>query len=94
MNGVVEGAAAIASTKDCLSLNVHSALPLTTGFRRRIEICEEVVGADEWDLPWEEDPVLVIMAACIRLVLAITESAVIEIGFEARSRRRLQVALR
>ena len=92
MDGIVEsGTATILGSIGRVSLDVRSVLvdPIVVAFCRNLEIREEVVGAHKWYLPWEEDPIFVVISAGVRLFIAIAEAAVVEIGLDARSWRRL-----
>ena len=94
MDGIVEGAATILGTVGRFPLIVWCALLDPIEFCRRLEIREEVVGAHEWDILREEDPVFVVVSMGRCLLLAITEAAVVEAGLESRIRRRLKIAWR
>jgi hypothetical protein len=94
VDGIVEGAATILGTVGRFPLIVWCALLDPIEFCRRLEICEEVVGAHEWDILREEDPVFVVVSLGRCLLLAITEAAVVEAGLESRIRRRLKIAWR
>jgi hypothetical protein len=66
------------------------------GVRRGVEICEEVLGAQDGRITIEKNPIFVFISVGFRLViLAITEAGIVGIGrIDGCSRRFLQVASR
>jgi hypothetical protein len=94
VDGIVVGAATILGAVGRFPPIVWCALLDPIDFCRRLEIREEVVGAHEWDILREEDPVFVVVSVGGCLLLAITKAAIVETGLDSRIRRRLKLALR